>query len=417
MSWRHERERLALRWRLACELRLHRQLRAAELRAAGAGRWQAWRATHLEAWSRRELAADCVDAWFGAAAGAPRMFEQLRLRGVVPLLLAVASGLLLWHGPEAALVRASVWERLPWPQARHLYLDGLRTPDGSLRGYPNVEPCAAAFRYAGPSGRGAPDAIAVPAIEGTPAFFRALGLRPGPVPSFARQLLRPPQVLMPLPANPDLSVFRLSTFPLAMRVPKAARPAGAQPISEPLGAWLLIDLSYVRWAWMALVALWMALAGADLLRTARERPAPGASRARRLAHALNYWGYAVLTAAMLGLLMATVSGCLVVLWPRLGITGAVATVWANLMAALALVRWCRDDHRLRCRICLRHLRLPRESGRCGGILLSAPAYEYVCVHGHGRLLVPAQPQQPQPIESWSYAGDWWSELCAHERTA
>src|SRR5271167_3650443 len=67
----------------------------------------------------------------------------------------------------------------------------------------------------------------------------------------------------------------------------------------------------------------------------------------------------------------------------LAFTMAVA-VWFLLSAGLLyLYIW---DQRDRCRVCLRRLRMPIETGSWGGmLLLGRPRVEYICPYGHGTL--------------------------------
>lgn len=69
------------------------------------------------------------------------------------------------------------------------------------------------------------------------------------------------------------------------------------------------------------------------------------------------------------------------------------------------------DQRYRCRVCLRRLRMPVETGSWSSMLqFGRPRIEYICPYGHGTLEVPevqiAGPEHPD----WRAHGDIWEEL-------
>ena len=72
------------------------------------------------------------------------------------------------------------------------------------------------------------------------------------------------------------------------------------------------------------------------------------------------------------------------------------------------------DQRRRCRVCLRRLRMPVETGSWGSMLqLGRPRIESICPYGHGTLkeeeLQISGLQNPQ----WTaHSDDIWAELCA-----
>lgn len=68
------------------------------------------------------------------------------------------------------------------------------------------------------------------------------------------------------------------------------------------------------------------------------------------------------------------------------------------------------DQRLRCRTCLRRLRMPIAKGSWTHILLGPPRTEYICPYGHGTLKVPElQVGGPHPPD-WQPHEDMWKEL-------
>jgi hypothetical protein len=77
------------------------------------------------------------------------------------------------------------------------------------------------------------------------------------------------------------------------------------------------------------------------------------------------------------------------------------------------------DQRYRCRVCLRRLRMPVETGSRGFMLqLGRPRTEYICPYGHGTLK--QEEFQTSGLENpeWtSHSGDMWEELYAASRQA
>jgi len=69
------------------------------------------------------------------------------------------------------------------------------------------------------------------------------------------------------------------------------------------------------------------------------------------------------------------------------------------------------DQRYRCRVCLRRLRMPVETGSWSSMLqFGMPRIEYICPYGHGTLKVPeVQLSGPEPLD-WKKNEDFWREL-------
>src|SRR5438445_13669437 len=76
---------------------------------------------------------------------------------------------------------------------------------------------------------------------------------------------------------------------------------------------------------------------------------------------------------------------------------------------------CIWDQRYRCRVCLRQLRMPIETGSWSRMLqLGRPRIEYICPYGHGTL------KEDEFVggaewagREWTpHSGDMWDELCA-----
>ncbi|HUX67224.1 MAG TPA: hypothetical protein VMV31_07030 [Terriglobales bacterium] len=420
-----------LRLRLRRELALHARLRRQELRAAGAGWWRARMRARIG--QRRRLYRDCGAAPLALGDG----LRVLRLPGVLPLLLLACALLLLYLPASAPRVRASLRGRLPFGPSNALWLVSPRDRRGRWLGVTALHwqrlrrtlPALAAFRYEhltwdGHHGQEPITVVAMtgnlPALLGVrgrpllfaPAFWRAqyrasaavvgqaLGLDNrevrvgGIVPAADGFLFRRAQAWAPLPPRSDPAERYLVIAPAPL-VGMAA---------EPLARYFLDDMALARRGWALVLGLWLLLGLGDLARLARRQGV------RRLHHAAAYWLYALATVACLGWLLLALCGYLVVYWPTASAPAVVLTLLGYLLLSLAGLRGCLQDQRYRCRTCLRRLRMPRGQGTLGGILLAAPATEYLCPHGHGKLLVPARPRQPHPEPAWRFAADWWQEL-------
>jgi len=86
--------------------------------------------------------------------------------------------------------------------------------------------------------------------------------------------------------------------------------------------------------------------------------------------------------------------------------------WFLLCAgALAVIVW---DQRRRCRVCLRRLRMPIETGSRGLTLqLGRPTVESICPYGHGTLSLDDADIAGMPTSQWkAHSDDIWDELCA-----
>jgi hypothetical protein len=145
---------------------------------------------------------------------------------------------------------------------------------------------------------------------------------------------------------------------------------------------------------------------------------------------MRYWGFlagklAVSAAVSYGLLMAINS-----LWPsplllynvrasRFGFdlvyTSAVG-FWFLISAGLLYL--CILDQRYRCRVCLRRLRMPVETGSWSRmLLLGRPRIEYICPYGHGTLKEEELQISGLDNPEWTESGDMWDELCAASKDA
>jgi hypothetical protein len=75
------------------------------------------------------------------------------------------------------------------------------------------------------------------------------------------------------------------------------------------------------------------------------------------------------------------------------------------------------DQRYRCRVCLRRLRMPVETGSRGFMLqLGRPRVEYICLYGHGTLKQEEYETSELENPKWtSSSGDMWEDLYAAGR--
>lgn len=79
-----------------------------------------------------------------------------------------------------------------------------------------------------------------------------------------------------------------------------------------------------------------------------------------------------------------------------------------------LVVW---DQRYRCRVCLRRLRMPVETGSWSRMLqFGRPRIEYICPYGHGTLKEDELQISGRETPEWDrHSDDLWEELCASSK--
>ena len=77
------------------------------------------------------------------------------------------------------------------------------------------------------------------------------------------------------------------------------------------------------------------------------------------------------------------------------------------------------DQRYRCRVCLRRLRMPIETGSWGKMLqLGRPRIEYICPYGHGTLKAEELQISGLANPEWTpHSDDIWDELTAASKEA
>jgi hypothetical protein len=100
--------------------------------------------------------------------------------------------------------------------------------------------------------------------------------------------------------------------------------------------------------------------------------------------------------------------------PRFGVDLAFTLavgIWFLVSAGLLYL--CILDQRYRCRVCLRRLRMPIETGSWSRmLLLGRPRIEYICPYGHGTLKEEELHISGSDNPEWTESGDMWDELCA-----
>jgi hypothetical protein len=101
---------------------------------------------------------------------------------------------------------------------------------------------------------------------------------------------------------------------------------------------------------------------------------------------------------------------------------ALINGWARLETNIALMGWFLlaagalyliiRDQRYRCRVCLRRLRMPIETGSWGQMLqLGRPRIEYICPYGHGTLKAEELQISGLANPEWTpHSDDIWDEL-------
>lgn len=98
----------------------------------------------------------------------------------------------------------------------------------------------------------------------------------------------------------------------------------------------------------------------------------------------------------------------------LGYTLFVLLWFLMATGALYLSIW---DQRYRCRVCLRRLRMPVETGSWSQMLqFGRPRIEYICPYGHGTLKEDELQISGSASPEWTpHSDDLWEELCASSK--
>jgi hypothetical protein len=74
------------------------------------------------------------------------------------------------------------------------------------------------------------------------------------------------------------------------------------------------------------------------------------------------------------------------------------------------------DQRYRCRTCVRRLRMPVHTGSWTHVLFGGPQTEYICLYGHGTLIVDDLQITGRHNPDWEPHQDIWKELYSLEET-
>lgn len=91
-------------------------------------------------------------------------------------------------------------------------------------------------------------------------------------------------------------------------------------------------------------------------------------------------------------------------------TGLVGLWFLGCCGLLYLCIW---EQRYRCRVCLRRLRMPVETGSWSRMLfMGRPRIEYICPYGHGTLTLAELQISGLENPEWNPHGEMWEELCA-----
>lgn len=140
---------------------------------------------------------------------------------------------------------------------------------------------------------------------------------------------------------------------------------------------------------------------------------------------MRYWGYFAGKLTLSGLILYGLLYALNHLWPsppnfynyhppRFGydlLYTFAAGIW--FLLCCGAVYLCIWDQRYRCRVCLRRLRMPIETGSWSRtLLIGRPRIEYICPYGHGTLNVEELQISGRENPEWTPHADMWEELCA-----
>jgi len=139
---------------------------------------------------------------------------------------------------------------------------------------------------------------------------------------------------------------------------------------------------------------------------------------------MKYWGYFATKVVAILLFMAALGDSMLRMLPepdlflryRVGRFGQdlgwTTLILLYFLFGLGLLYVAVRDQRMRCRTCLRRLRMPLETGSWSrATLLSPPKMESICPYGHGTLVEPEVHTTGQPPSEWTpHDEDIWKEL-------
>jgi hypothetical protein len=143
---------------------------------------------------------------------------------------------------------------------------------------------------------------------------------------------------------------------------------------------------------------------------------------------MKYWGYLVSKLVVAGAILYGLSRMIGWFLPEPpsfmdggpfpaehnSIVTMVMLLFSPLATAMVLaIVW---DQRMRCRTCLRRLRMPIRKGSWTHVLFGAPRTEYICPYGHGTLNIAELQITGHQQPDWQPHEDMWKELFALEET-
>jgi hypothetical protein len=146
---------------------------------------------------------------------------------------------------------------------------------------------------------------------------------------------------------------------------------------------------------------------------------------------MRYWAYFAAKLAVAGAVLYALAVELTKRFPKEGSDyfSALDQGGIKLLLNFAFLVWfllCAGvlylivrDQRYRCRVCLRRLRMPVETGSWGKmLLLGRPKIEYICPYGHGTLKADELQISGLANPEWTpNSDDIWDELQAASKKA
>jgi hypothetical protein len=143
---------------------------------------------------------------------------------------------------------------------------------------------------------------------------------------------------------------------------------------------------------------------------------------------MKYWGYLVSKLAAAGGILYALGWIIGRLLPAppAYIDGGPFPAEHSSIMTLVLLVYCLFaagliwvivwDQRMRCRACLRRLRMPIHRGSWTHVLFGAPRTEYICPYGHGTLNIAELQITGHQQPDWQPHEDMWKELLSLEET-
>jgi len=145
---------------------------------------------------------------------------------------------------------------------------------------------------------------------------------------------------------------------------------------------------------------------------------------------MRYWAYFAAKLAAAGAVLYGLLWLINGIWPAEANPPSIAplrdgpeillynlTIMLWFLLSVGAVALIVHDQRRRCRICVRRLRMPVETGSWGRMLfLGRPRIEYICPYGHGTLKEEELHLSGIETPEWTpHSDDLWEELCASSK--